>query len=70
MPLWYVVWENTASLDVNVRMRLYINYYQKGSYMTDQIGAVYEHAIEMRPKRQHTRIMGYGGVTNATPLWT
>ena len=38
----------------------------KYSYITYQIGAIYGHAIEMRPKRQHTRKMGYGGVTNAT----
>ena len=66
IPLWYVVRKNNASLDVNVRMRFYTNYYQKGSYMTDQIGAIYEHAVETHPKRQHTRNMGYGGVTNAT----
>ena len=47
-------------------MGLYINYYLKGSYITDQIGAIYGRAIEMRPKRRHTRNMGYGGVTNAT----
>ena len=47
-------------------MGLYINYYQKGFYINDQIGAIYGHAIEMRPERQHTRKMGYGGVTNAT----
>ena len=70
IPLWYVVRKNTASLDVNVRIGLYINYYQNDSYITDQIGAIYGHAIEMRPNRQHTRKMGYDGVTNATPLWT
>ena len=43
-----------------------MNYHQKCSYITDQIGAIYGHAIEMRSKRQHTRNMGYGGVTNAT----
>ena len=48
IPLQYVVRKNTASLNVNVRMGLYINYYLKGSYITDQIGAIYGHAIEMR----------------------
>ena len=66
LPLWYVVRKNTASLDVNVRMGLYINYLQKVSYITDGIGAIYGHAMEMRPKRQHNSKMGYGGVTNAT----
>ena len=47
-------------------MGLYINYDQKGSYITDQTGAIYGHAIEMRPKRRHTRNMGYDGVKNTT----
>ena len=52
---------------VNVRMRWYINYYQRGSYITPQIGVIYGHAImDMRKQRQNNRNMGYGGVTNGT----
>ena len=63
LPLWYVR-KNTVYLNVNVRMGWYINCYQKSFYITDEIGAIYRHAIEMRSQQQHTRIMGYGGVTN------
>ena len=52
--------------DVNVRIGWLIKYNKKGSYITAQIGAIYGYAIEMRSKRQDTRNMGYGGVTNVT----
>ena len=62
----YVVRKNAAYLDANVRIGWHINWYKHVYYITDQVGVIYGHAIEMRPKRQHTREMGYGGVTNAT----
>ena len=39
---------------------------KKGSYITTQIGALYGHAMDMRTQRQHSKNMGYGGVTNGT----
>ena len=62
----YLVRKNTVYLDVKVRMCWYINYHQKVSYITAQIGAIYGHAMEMRTKWQHSGNMGYGGVTNGT----
>ena len=45
-------------------MGWYINYYQKGSYITAHISATYGHEMEMRTKRPHSGNMGYGAVTN------
>ena len=47
-------------------MGWYINYNQKVYYITARIGAIDEHAMEMRTKWQHSGNMGYGGVTNGT----
>ena len=38
---------DTKHVDVNVRMGWYISYYQKGSYITAQVGAIYGHAMDM-----------------------
>ena len=45
---------HTKHVDVDVRVVWYINYYQIGSYIAAQIGAIYGHAIDMRTQRQHT----------------
>ena len=47
-------------------MGWYINLYHKVPYIYIQVGAIYGHAIEVRTKRQHSRNLGYGGVTNRT----
>ena len=53
---------DTKHVDVNVRMGWYIYYYQKCSYITAQIGAIYGHAMDMRTQRQHTaEIWGMAG---------
>ena len=64
-PLCFVR-KNTVSLDVNVRMGWFIYHYQKVAYIAAQIVSIYGDAMKMRTKRQHSRNLGYGGVTNAT----
>ena len=57
---------DTKHVDVNVRMGWYINYYQKGSYITSEVGAIapcYGHA---HAAAAYSRTMEYGGVANGT----
>ena len=42
------------------------NLNQKCFYISEKIGAINGHAMEMRTKRQDSRNKGYGGVTNGT----
>ena len=53
---YYEVVEKTASVGVNVRMDWYLNYHYKGPYVSA--------SMDTRTRRQHSRNMWYGGVTN------